>query len=222
MGKEDDSKTKRRKIKRRPQANLTQEQWDKIRIEWEAGTDLALVVQEYGKDASGNTITTQAIYVRAKREAWPARPKQSPVNERVTKIVREADSGSNSLLFAATSLNRVLSLMQRHRGIAKQLMQHLEASLARISEFRDERASSGRKTTIKEESIIIGIVARATETLARLIPIERKAIGLTDDDGASEFDMLTDDELEALERAVRQWMDVVRGKALPAGRDGEA
>lgn len=204
---------RKKKRKRGPQVILTQEQWDKIRVEWEAGTDLGLVVREYGTDESGASITTQAIYVRAKREAWPQRPKGTAVTDRVTKTVRESDSGSNSLMFAATSLNRVLSLMIRHRTVARRLINQLTQCMDRIEEYRRELGD--RKTTLKQEQMIMTITARAAETLARLIPIERKAIGLTDEDGASEFDMLTDQELAALEALVRKFRETVRGRELP-------
>ncbi len=71
----------------------------------------------------------------------------------------------------------------------------------------DHKRKLGRPFTLKELAILADIITKCAQALNRLIPLERRAFGMTDQDGPSEFDVMTPQQLEAVENTVRRALE---------------
>lgn len=109
---------------------------------------------------------------------------------------------------ALLAFERVLHLLTSHRSTLREArgatLRILKMCFAKIDEWDKRIAEGGRAPTPRELSVMSGAIANLTNSLARLVPMERKAFGLTDEEGPSEVDTFTNDELDAVEAVVRK------------------
>jgi hypothetical protein len=181
--------------------------WDAIRTEWDLGQlDVREIARQHGIDHS-------SIVKRAQRKGWPARPEKSEVvTDLATKMTREASVVTNNPRFALTAFSRVISLLLRHRKMLGRLDSEIERCLDDVARIRFVSESGGLLLQLGEVDTIMTIVAKASQALARLAPLERRAFGLTDTDGPSEFDALSNEQLEAVDATVRRALGVPDGR----------
>jgi hypothetical protein len=187
-----------------PPPKLTDAQWEAIRQEWEAGSlSVALLAKQYG-------VSRQAIMKRARTEAWPTRPEQGLVTAQVTSSIKAVTPVTNveSTRVMLTSFHRVMLLLLRHRKLIAQLSAEWEDLFEMLSvvkeRLRNQKRGVHQGATLDDLESVANILTKASIALAKIVPLERQAFGLTDKDGPSEFDQLTDEQIEALDRHVRK------------------
>jgi hypothetical protein len=105
---------------------------------------------------------------------------------------------------ALMAFARVIELIQQHRQDIGVLRSAMRSSLARVERLVNKRLADGRALSLKEEALVMGILRDYANALARVMPLERRAFGFTDEDGPSEMDGFTPEELDAVEQTVRK------------------
>ena len=175
--------------------------WASIRQEWDLGQlDVAEIGRQYG-------VSHSAVFVRAKRHAWPPRPEKIPcVTELVTRLTRETESVTNPR-HALTAFGRVMGRITIHRRYIREVLDDIALCREDIRRYRVRAESANRELRLDEIATIMDINSRTSQALHRLIPMERRALGLNDDEVLSEFDSFTQAELDAVETVVRQALD---------------
>lgn len=192
---------------------LDPETWEKVRTEWDLGQlSLNEIAAQYG-------LSRPAITKRATKYAWPERPARSEV---VTAIVADLprDATMETMVtprVALLAFERVIQLLQRHRAIVGRLTGQLEQCLNDIDAIRDQLKAKGKGIRLDQVDTIASIIAKGSQAMARLVPIERRAFGLSDADGPSEFDGFTKEQLEILSRQIDRALG--RGAVDTEGRD---
>lgn len=178
--------------------------WNAIETEWNLGQLSLRTIAEL----HGNGIQHTAILIRAKRKGWPPRPeKMAIVTDAVTALANQDNAVTPRLALA--SFERVIAVLIRHRKQIKLVSDEVERCMADIAKYR-ARAESGlnsRGMTIQDTENIANIIIKLAHVVARLVPLERKAFGLTDTDGPSEFDAMTTEQHEAIEGAIRRALE---------------
>ncbi|RYG37366.1 hypothetical protein EON81_06905 [bacterium] len=172
--------------------------WRKVRAEWEAGM---LPLREIARQCN---CSEGAIRKKAKAEAWPDR--RAP-DEQVRKVVRTLNEYAPPDPELRTSLavfDRVISLMMRHRKFLNGLHDQWAMCIQDALDYRQRRIEAGRPLTLKEAHLMADLLQKATGAISKLVPLERQAFGLSDQDGPSEFDVLTAEELEGLDGHVKR------------------
>lgn len=172
--------------------------WDGIRQEWEVGQlTIKQIAQNFG-------VSDAAIHLRARRKGWPPRQNSPPVVRGVVSRAFDSPEPLTNQRAALIAFQRAIELLSAHRKSVSDLRTRIEASLRRVEAVIAKRQEQGRSLTLKEEAMVMGILRDAANALARLIPIERRAFGFTDQDGPSEFDGMTEQEIEAVENLIRR------------------
>lgn len=174
--------------------------WQSIRAEWEAGS-LAIreIARQYG-------VSDGAVRKRAKLEAWPPRKE---VAEIVRSVVRKTQPANQTeqVRTALTVFERCISLLHRHRQMLGALDAQWIFLLDECHRTVDHKRKIGRPFTLKELAILADIITKCAQALNRLIPLERRAFGMTDQDGPSEFDVMTPQQIEAVENTIRKALE---------------
>lgn len=197
---------------------LNESQWAQVEAEWIANQ---LTVRQIGKLYG---VAHQAISARAREKGWPDREKvrKIPVRkpekkvakaEKVATPVTEVEVGNFERQVALLSFQRVIELLRNHRRELGGLHLRMQSCLDRVDGLVERRKQDGRPLSLREEAVLMGIVSDASQILSRLIPMERKAFGLTDQDGPSEIDGFTEEELSEIEGLVRVALARVRKEA---------
>lgn len=177
--------------------------WEAIRQEWDVGQlDLREIARQHG-------ITHQAILNRAKRKGWSPRPEKSAiVTDIVTKHTQEAvPTTVTNPRIALTAFQRAIQLLTHHRKLMGMLRAELERCLADVAELRQRRAERNQPFRLHEIDTILTSLAKAAQALAKLIPLERRAFGFDDSQAPSEFDALTEAQLDAVEQTIRKALE---------------
>lgn len=175
---------------------LSEEEWAEIQAEWETGQiDMTLVARRFGIDRS-------AITQRAKRKGWPPRNSSPAVVKGIVKRDNSAEPVTNSRT-ALQAFARVMDLLIQHRGEVATLRSGISAQMKRIEVIIRVAEAKNEPLTLNQEVMIAQMFSAWASALARVIPIERRAFGLTDQDGPSEFDGFTDEEIKIVETALR-------------------
>lgn len=185
-----------------PPKRLTTEEWTQIEAEWDAGIlSLSEIARNYGL-ADHSSITK-----RASRKGWKARPDTSDI---VRSLVPGDVTGDNDSSQAGTNtrivlqaFDRVIKLLREHRKDLGYLHAAIRANLEGVEVIVNARLEKGGRMTLKERLMIGQILRDATTSMAKIIPLERRAFGLSDEE-ISEFDTFSNDQLEALENTVRK------------------
>ncbi|MGV3617946.1 MAG: hypothetical protein ACO1SV_21685 [Fimbriimonas sp.] len=174
--------------------------WDAIRLEWDAGQ---LDIREIARQ---HNVTHSAIIKRAGRKGWPPRPESAEVvTSVVTTLVTTAEEKGQVVTnprVALTAFHRTILLLLRHRKMMGTLADGIEQDLKDLEEWR--KALTGRRPKLSEIDEMMTIRLRAAQAIAKLIPLERRAFGFKDDDAPSEFDGMTQEQLEAVEQTFRK------------------
>ena len=172
--------------------------WVTIETEWTLGQlDIAEIARQHG-------VTRAAIHARAKRKGWPQRAEKVPcVTHLVTSVTRDADPVTQ-MRVALTGFHRVICLLHRHRAMLGRLSDEFVLCMDDISQYRARVAARDGNLRLDEIETIMNMVARASQALHRLIPLERRAFGVLDSEGPSEFDAMTEEELAAIENTVNK------------------
>jgi hypothetical protein len=172
--------------------------WQAIQQEWDAGQ---LDIREIARQ---NGITHQAILNRANRKGWPPRPEKIPVvADLVTKQTRDSELVTNPRI-ALTAFHRAIALLLRHRKMMGALNDEIERCLNDVAIYRQRVAEQERAFRLEEIEQMMNIVAKAAQAMGKLVPLERRAFGFTDNDGPSEFDGLTPEEMDAVDATFRK------------------
>jgi hypothetical protein len=181
--------------------------WDQIRVEWDAGQlDIAEIARQNG-------VTGPAISLRAKRKGWPPRPpKTALVTQLVTAATRDGPAVTNPRI-ALTAFHRAIQLLLRHRRFLGMLSTEFEQCFMDIQAIRAKKRERGQTLRLDEVEGIMNCVAKAAQAVAKLIPLERRAFGFDDSQAPSEFDGLTESELDAVEQTFRKALGLAAEKA---------
>lgn len=180
---------------------LTKAQWKEIKDEWVAGN---LGVREIARTFG---IDKKTLTDRAAREQWPERNEVSDVVKAITPSntpnANETPQVGVNHRIALQSFDRVIQLLRMHRKDLGYLHAAILANLQRVEKIVNKRLESGQPLRLKEEQMVADILAKAANSLARLVPLERRAFGLGVEE-ISEFDSFTNEQLDALENTVRK------------------
>lgn len=175
--------------------------WNSIRVEWETSkVEKALLANRYG-------VTSQAIDMRRKREGWAERPDTLSTPNKIVLHPAPAPTGSSGHLLA---FHRVLELMARHRAHYARINAQVDQILDDIDRHRSNAKTKNgepRPLSLQEADTIAGMLGKLAMVTSRLIPMERRAFGLQDQEAPSEFDALTEDQVLQLESILRQVME---------------
>lgn len=176
--------------------------WEQIRLEWDAGQlDVAEIARQNG-------VTGPAIFLRSKRKGWPPRPDRLPVvTQLVTAATRDGPAVTNPRI-ALTAFHRAIQLLLRHRRFLGMLSGEFEQCFLDIQAIRAKKRERGQTLRLDEVETILTCVAKAAQAVAKLIPLERRAFGFDDHQAPSEFDGLTETELDAVEQTFRKALGV--------------
>lgn len=101
------------------------------------------------------------------------------------------------------SFDRVIQLLRVHRQVIGLLHRAVMANLNRVAAIVDDKLSKGGRLTLKQEQMIADILSKSANSMAKLISLERRAFGLSNEE-ISEFDTFSTDELDALENQIRR------------------
>ena len=186
-----------------------------IRREWDAG-QLALTTIA---SLHGDGITPQAINTRAKRENWP--PRLTP-SGRVTPVVTPPHAAPESVTdrnvtetspgVALALFARVMGVLMTERNDLRELNDHYAWLMGKMRAKRTDidAGSNGvggvRKPgamSLREMQMFSTMLKDLAMMKRTMIPLVRRAYGLTDEDGPSELDRLTDEQLAAAEEKLR-------------------
>ena len=189
------------KTKDKAEATRPAIDWVTIETEWTLGQlDVLEIARQHG-------VSGPAIHQRAKRKGWPQRAEKIPcVTNLVTSVTRDADPVTE-MRVALTGFHRVISLLHRHRKMLGRLGDEYILCMEDISDYRKRQEDLGRPLTLGDVDVIMNMVAKAAQALHKLVPLERRAFGLNDAEGVSEFDVMTEVELNAIENTVRKALD---------------
>jgi hypothetical protein len=173
--------------------------WEAIKVEWDLGQlDVAEIARQH-------EITPGAIHNRASRKGWSPRPEKSAVvTGVVTAITRDDNLVTNSPRLAIAAFHRVIMLLLRHRAFLGRLSDELARCFDDIDRIRQGYADRGQMMRLDEVETITNIATKAAMAMSKLVPLERRAFGLTDQDGPSELDAFTPEQMEAVENTVRK------------------
>lgn len=169
--------------------------WDSIRSEWETGTlTKSLIAKTFG-------VSTQAIDVRRKRDEeigdpWKERPGAiilSPAEsaERVSVLAENSMAGGSGPM-----MQRFIRLVQTHRQTTYRVRQGLERLNDDIERFYLDK--KGKPLRLDEIQSVARSYQSITNSFLRVVAIERKLIGIQDHEAPSEFDTMSNEELEDL------------------------
>lgn len=177
-----------------------QTDWEAIQQEWDTGQlDVREIARQHG-------ITHGAILKRAERKGWAPRPERvEVVTGLVTTLVTTAEESGQVVTnprVALTAFHRAILLLLRHRKMLGDLATGIEQDLKDLEAWR--ASLKGRSPRLGEIDDAMTIRLKAAQAMARLIPLERRAFGFKDDEGPSEFDGLTQEQMEAVERTFRK------------------
>lgn len=175
--------------------------WAAIRVEWELGQlDLREIARQHG-------ITHTAILKRSQRKAWPPRgEKVQCVTALVTKLSREADTVTTPR-HAIMAFERVIGLLTRHRKMFLKTEEQLARCQQAVDNYLAVAENERRPLRLDEINYIANIGATVAQAMAKIVPLHRRAFGLVDDEGPSEFDAFTTSEMDAVENVVRKALD---------------
>ena len=70
----------------------------------------------------------------------------------------------------------------------------------------DRQLAAGRPLTLKQEVMVAQILAASANSLAKLVPLERRAFGLGNED-ISEFDGFTNEQFDSVENTIRKALE---------------
>lgn len=132
-----------------------------------------------------------------------------------TGHAREAPPGPNPAALA--SFERLIALILRHRVFMRTLTEQYALCIQDVIDLRARKAEANRPVTLKETQMIADVLQKASMSVGRLMPLERRAFGLSDADGPSEFDAMSPEDLQEIERLVRQALASSGGSALGSG-----
>lgn len=181
---------------------LTPDEWIQVRAEWDSGIlSLSEIARQFGL-ADHSSITQ-----RARRKGWPPRP---DVTDITRSLVPGDVTGDNDVPPAGTnhrivlqSFERVIKLLREHRKDLGFLHAAIRANLEGVESIVNARLEKGGRMTLKERLMISQILQASTAAMAKIIPLERRAFGLSNEE-ISEFDTFSNEQLEALEQTVRK------------------
>jgi hypothetical protein len=180
--------------------------WVAIKVEWDAGQ---LSIRELALQFG---IPDHSVILKhAMRKGWGPRPKLSEI---VTDIVTRTQGGDNQVVtmsprVALQAFERVIQLLLRHRRMAGSLADEIESCIKDLAQLRDEQRLTGKKWRLYELESRMAIAARGAAALKNLAPIERRAFGIQDNEGPSEFDGFSQDQLEALSNMIQKALGTV-------------
>lgn len=179
--------------------------WEGAKLEYDLGQlSLAAIAEKFGM-ADASTVSA-----RAKRHGWGERPEVSTIVKAIVNDPpRDGYALTNTPRLALSAFDRVLALLHRHRRQMGTIAAGAELLLADVAEYRDLVLSGvgkkvPRKLRLDEMDTIATILAKTSQAVARLVPLERRAFGLNDQEGPSEFDGFSQVELEALMNMCQQ------------------
>lgn len=173
------------------------ETWEKIKAEWEAGQlDVSVIAKAHG-------VSAPAIFKRAAKEAWPPRPTQTDVVTTLVTTLHETEQVVTNPRAALMTFERAIRLLREHREDISTLRLAMRACADRIEKMVGEKAGK-QGWTLKSETMVMGALRDYANALARVVPLERRAFGFTDEDGVSELDGMTEEELAAVEAQFRK------------------
>lgn len=179
--------------------------WEEIKAEYDLGQlSLEAIAAKHGMPDSS------AIRQRKKRHGWGERPEVSEiVREIVRNPPREGYAVTTTPRIALMAFDRVLALLHRHRGQLAALDKVITECFADIARIRKRiqegyKGKPGRDLNLLEVDGIATIAAKLSQAMSRAIPLERRAFGLNDAEGPSEFDALTQEQLEQLMAVIQE------------------
>lgn len=180
---------------------LDQETWDQIKAEWIAGL---IGINELGRQFG---VAPKTIRERADRKGWPPRNEVSDAAKALA-LGKPPDQEENpspgaSHRMVLQSFDRVIQLLRVHRNDIGLLHRAVMANLNRVAAIVDDRLSKGQRLTLKQEQMIADILSKSASAMSKLIPLERRAFGLSNEE-ISEFDTFSTEELDALENQIRR------------------
>lgn len=193
-------------------------EWTAIRREWDAGQLTVVTIARL----HGDGITPQAINNRAKREGWtfprPVTNGRVPglvspphaVTETVTDRNETSKQTSASDPSVALALfGRVMGVLMTERRDLREIDDHYSWLMGRIRAKREaiDAGGAGRakgSMSLKEMQMFGALLKDLAITKKTVIPLIRRAYGLTDEDGPSELDKLSDETLSAAEAKLRE------------------
>jgi hypothetical protein len=180
---------------------LDQETWDQIKAEWIAGL---IGINELART---HNLTPKTIRSRAERKGWPPRNEVSDAAKALAlgKAPNEEEmpSPGASHRLVLQSFDRVIQLLRVHRQDIGLLHRAVMANLNRVAAIVDDKLSKGQRLTLKQEQMIADILSKSASAMSKLIPLERRAFGLSNEE-ISEFDTFSTEELDALENQIRR------------------
>lgn len=194
-----------------------EEVWNQIRAEWEAGQITVLSI------AKAFGVSPAAIHKRSKEHGWPARdgpPRSPPKSDTPAKSddppkgksdtaprkprkkapIERAPTPRHTALLA---FSRAIQLIRSHRADLSALRERLSKALVRIDRMIAKREAEDRTFTLKEELMLADHLRICQGIQERIFAIERRCFGYTDQDGPSEFDTMSDEQLAAIEEQVK-------------------
>jgi hypothetical protein len=175
--------------------------WDLIKAEWIAGLlSLREISRQFGVDH-------KLVSRKALTAGWPPRNEvsdvvQSLVPSNVPTSNESPQVGTNNRL-VLQSFDRVLFLIRAHRKDLGYLHSAVIANLQRVGAIVDAELAKGKKLNLKNELMISQILSSSANAMARLVPLERRAFGLSNEE-ISEFDSFTNEQLEWLANSIRK------------------
>ena len=184
---------------------LTKDEWLQVRAEWDSGLlSISEIARQFG------LASHKAITIKASREGWPPRPIISDevralVPGNVPDVPNSANPGTNSRI-ALQSFERVIQLLRMHRSSIGVVHQAVIANLNRVAKIVDRQLAAGRPLTLKQEVMVAQILAASANSLAKLVPLERRAFGLGNED-ISEFDGFTNEQFDSVENTIRKALE---------------
>jgi transposase-like protein len=167
--------------------------FDGIRREWEAGQlSIREIARQFG-------VSDGLIRKRAQSENWGERPQAVDVIRKPVRSTHTREPSAHERhIVALTAFERAIGLLHRHRAFLFRLHGDWAVLIEDLAAVRKKKLDSGRTFTLKEIEMQADILAKASAAMARLIPLERRAFGFTDNDGPSEFDGMTEEEFSAI------------------------
>lgn len=189
--------------------------WAKIRREWDAG-QLSI------RDIAGTNGCSEAVIrKRAKGDpdkglpSWPPRPTLAEQVRTIVRTPHESAHSAHETEEVRTSLEafeRVVALLLRHRKFLAGLHDLWAVCIQDAIDIRKRKTENNhRGLAMKDVQAMADVLQKASGSIAKLIPLERRAFGLTDEDGPSEFDMLTAEEIAVLDKVVKRALGLPEG-----------